>query len=92
MASLSSCLAIVGGLVLSLSAKISQDNVSDTKTFILFHIGRIVSFALLGGALGCWGTPLVLVILLAVLGIIASVVMVLLGLTLEGYWPRTNWC
>src|SRR3989344_8652069 len=35
IASVSSCLAIVGGLVLSLSAKISQDNVSDTKTFLL---------------------------------------------------------
>src|SRR3989338_1609678 len=33
IASVSSCLAIVGGLVLSLSAKISEDNVSDTKTF-----------------------------------------------------------
>src|SRR3989344_9393711 len=47
IASVSSCLAIVGGLVLSLSAKISQDNVSDTKTFLLFHVGRLVSFAIL---------------------------------------------
>jgi len=52
IASVSSCLAIVGGLVLSLSAKVSQDNVSDTKTFILFHMGRLISFALLGGVLG----------------------------------------
>jgi cation transport ATPase len=52
IASVSSCLAIVGGLVLSLSAKVSQDNVSDTKTFFLFHTGRLVSFAVLGGVLG----------------------------------------
>src|SRR3989344_6047356 len=55
IASVSSCLAIVGGLVLSLSAKISQDEVSDTKTFLLFHTGRLVSFALLGGILGLIG-------------------------------------
>ena len=49
IASVSTCLAIVGGLVLSLSAKISQDNVSDTKTFLLFHGGRLISFSVLGG-------------------------------------------
>ena len=39
-----SCLAVVGGLVLSLSAKISQDSVSDRKNIILFHGARILSF------------------------------------------------
>ena len=39
VASVSSCLAVVGGLVLSLSAKISEDDKSDTKTFLLFHGG-----------------------------------------------------
>lgn len=55
VASVSSCLAIVGGLILSLSAKISQDNIDDKKNIILFHTGRIVSFALLGGLLGMIG-------------------------------------
>ena len=41
IASVSSCLAIVGGLVLSLTAKASQDNVSDTRNIILFHIARV---------------------------------------------------
>src|SRR3989344_7967521 len=52
IASVSSCLAIVGGLVLSLSAKVAQDddNAVDKRNFTLFHIGRIASFALLGGA------------------------------------------
>src|SRR3989338_8041589 len=58
IASVSSCLAIVGGLVLSLSAKISQDDISDTKTFLLFHIGRLAGFAVLGGILGMIGSAI----------------------------------
>src|SRR3989344_3574183 len=73
IASVSSCLAIVGGLVLSLSAKISEDNVSDTKTFVLFHIGRLVSFAVLGGVLGLIGNAIgINFTFTAILGIIAS--------------------
>jgi uncharacterized protein len=85
IASLSSCLAIVGGLVLSLSAKISEDTVSDTRTFFLFHTGRLVSFALLGGVLGLLGNAIgINFTFTAVLGIIASVVMIFLGLHLTG--------
>ncbi len=85
IASVSSCLAIVGGLVLSLSAKISQDRVSDTKTFVLFHIGRLISFAVLGGVLGKIGSAIgINFTFTAILGILASVVMLLLGLNLVG--------
>lgn len=48
IASVSSCLAVVGGLVLSLSVKASQDNVSDRKNIILFHTARILGFGILG--------------------------------------------
>lgn len=85
VASVSSCLAIVGGLVLSLSAKISEDDISDTKTFVLFHVSRLVTFALLGGALGALGGAIGLSITAsAVLGVVASAVMILLGLNLVG--------
>src|SRR3989338_758121 len=89
IASVSSCLAIVGGLVLSLSAKISQDNVSDTKTFLLFHIGRLVSFALLGGVLGLVGNAIgINFTFTAILGLVASLVMLLLGLNLVGVFKK----
>lgn len=56
IASVSSCLAIVGGLVLSLSAKVMKDDSSSTKKpFVLFHAGRLIGFALLGGVLGLVG-------------------------------------
>lgn len=91
VASVSSCLAIVGGLVLSLSAKISQDNVSDTKTFLLFHTGRLVSFALLGGVLGLIGNAIgISFTLTAILGIIASIVMLMLGLNLVGVFKKNK--
>jgi sulfite exporter TauE/SafE/copper chaperone CopZ len=91
IASVSSCLAIMGGLVLSLSAKISQDNVSDKKTFILFHAGRIVSFAVLGGVLGAIGSAIgINFTFTAVLGIIASLIMLALGLNLVGVFEKNN--
>lgn len=91
IASVSSCLAIVGGLVLSLSAKVSQDNVSDTKTFVLFHAGRLVSFAVLGGVLGAVGSAIgINFTFTAILGILASVVMLLLGLNLVGVFEKNK--
>ncbi|PKL36931.1 hypothetical protein CVV38_03530 [Candidatus Peregrinibacteria bacterium HGW-Peregrinibacteria-1] len=91
VASLSSCLAVVGGLVLSLSAKISQDDVSDTKTFLLFHAGRLVSFAVLGGVLGWIGSVVgINVTFAAILGILASLVMLFLGLNLVGVFAKNK--
>ncbi len=91
IASVSSCLAIVGGLVLSLSAKVSQDNVSDTKTFILFHSGRLVSFAILGGVLGAVGSAIgINFTFTAILGLLASAVMLLLGLNLIGVFAKNK--
>jgi sulfite exporter TauE/SafE/copper chaperone CopZ len=86
IASVSSCLAIVGGLVLSLSAKLSQEGRgSEAKTVTLFHVGRLVSFGLLGGFLGAMGSVLAInFTLAAALGLLASVVMILLGLNLVG--------
>lgn len=91
IASVSSCLAVVGGLVLSLSVKISQDNVSDTKTFILFHIGRLVSFAVLGGVLGLVGSAIgISFTFTAILGMTASTAMILLGLNLVGAFKKSK--
>ncbi|OIO31839.1 MAG: hypothetical protein COZ49_01855 [Candidatus Yonathbacteria bacterium CG_4_10_14_3_um_filter_47_65] len=89
VASVSSCLAIVGGLVLSLSATVSQDKISDVKPMMLFHGGRLVSFAILGGVLGAIGSAIgINFTITAMLGIIASVVMILLGFNLVGVFER----
>ncbi len=92
IASVSSCLAIVGGLVLSLSAKVAQDDGGSTKKpFILFHAGRLIGFALLGGLLGLIGKALGINFLFsAILGLIASAVMILLGLNLLGVFKKSK--
>lgn len=92
IASLSSCLAIVGGLVLSLSAKVVKDNNGSTKKpFILFHAGRLFGFALLGGVLGLIGEAIGINFLFsAILGLIASLVMIVLGFNLLGIFKKNK--
>lgn len=91
VASVSSCLAVVGGLVLSLSATVSQDKVSDTKPMFLFHGGRLFGFALLGGVLGAVGQAIgVSFTFGAILGILASIVMIVLGLNLVGIFEKNS--
>lgn len=92
IASVSSCLAIVGGLVLSLSAKVMQDDgKSAKKPFILFHLGRVIGFALLGGLLGLIGKAIGINFMFsAILGLVASTVMILLGLNLVGIFKKSK--
>jgi len=92
IASFSSCLAVVGGLVLSLSAKVAQDDQGQTKKpFILFHGGRLLGFALLGGVLGFIGKTIgVNFIFSTALGILASLVMILLGANLLGIFKKNR--
>src|ERR1035437_3909010 len=93
IASLSSCLAIVGGLVLSLSAKVAQDEGSNSakKPLILFHTGRLLGFAVLGGVLGFIGKAIGINFLFsAILGLVASAVMIMLGLNLLGIFKKNK--
>jgi sulfite exporter TauE/SafE len=92
IASLSSCLAIVGGLVLSLSAKVSQNEKGLTKKpLVLFHASRLIGFAFLGGILGLIGGVIgISFIFSAILGLVASVVMILLGLNLVGVFEKNK--
>jgi uncharacterized protein len=91
IASVSSCLAIVGGLILSLSAKVAQDDSNNKKPFYFFHIGRLVSFALLGGVLGLIGKSLgINYIFSAVLGLLAAGIMIVLGLNLTGIFKKSK--
>ncbi len=90
VASVSSCLVIVGGLVLSLSAKEAEvAEGSGNKPFFLFHAGRLIGFALFGGILGLIGKAIgINFVFSSILGLIASVVMVLLGLSLLGIFKK----
>lgn len=84
VASLSSCLAVVGGLVLTLSATAAQRG--DTwKHQILFHIGRLVGFFVLGGVIGVIGKTFQFSSLsYLILGLVVAGVMIILGLNMVG--------
>ena len=82
IASVSSCLAIVGGLVLSLSASSAKEG-GTWRTQALFHVGRIGGFFVLGGAVGLLGNSLHLGLTANVaLGGIVALVMLILGVNL----------
>lgn len=90
IASVSSCMAVVGGLLLSLSATVAKEG-NPLRLQVGFHAGRIVSFFLLGGLIGLvgkvfqfgqWG--------MLTLGLIIGIVMLLLGVNLLDLfrWPK----
>lgn len=82
IASVSSCLAIVGGLVLSLSASSAKEG-GTWRTQTLFHVGRIGGFFVLGGLVGLLGNSLHLGLTAnALLGGLVALVMLVLGINL----------
>lgn len=82
IASLSTCMAVVGGLVLSMSATFAKEG-DRVKPQILFHTGRIISFFVLGGVIGMIGSAFQLGTTGSfILGLIIGVVMLLLGINL----------
>ncbi|MCR4281043.1 MAG: sulfite exporter TauE/SafE family protein, partial [Candidatus Kaiserbacteria bacterium] len=82
IASVSTCLAVVGGLVLSLSASSAKEG-GTWRTQTLFHIGRLGGFFVLGGAVAVLGNSLHLGLTANILlGGIVAIVMLILGINL----------
>lgn len=82
LASISSCMAVVGGLILSLSATYEKEG-KTTRPQVLFHIGRLVSFFILGGVIGAIGTTFTLSLTASfVIGLLIGIVMLVLGIRL----------
>jgi sulfite exporter TauE/SafE/copper chaperone CopZ len=82
IASVSSCLAIVGGLVLSLSASSAKEG-GTWRTQALFHAGRLGGFFILGGLVGLLGNSLHLGLTASIiLSSIVALVMLILGVNL----------
>lgn len=82
IASVSTCLAVVGGLVLSLSASSAKEG-GTWRTQTLFHVGRLGGFFILGGAIGAIGSSFQLGFNGNImLGIIIALVMLILGINL----------
>lgn len=87
IASVSSCMAVVGGLVLSMSASFAKEG-DKIRPQILFHVGRLVSFFVLGGIIGILGSTFSLggtgTFLLSFL---VAIILLILGINLLDIFP-----
>jgi sulfite exporter TauE/SafE len=92
-AGVSTCMALVGGLVLGAAARFSVKNPRATgmekfTPHLYFNIGRIISYFVLGGALGFLGSIFQFsTSVLGMLTVIAGFVMLLLGSQLIDVFP-----
>ncbi len=93
-AGISTCMALVGGLVLSISARFTElhpglSRLQRFRPHLGFNLGRIVIFALLGGLIGLIGQSFQISSgVLGILTIIVGIVMFWLGLQLTEIFPR----
>lgn len=87
IASLSTCMAVVGGLLLSMSATFAKEG-DRVRPQLMFHGARIVSFFLLGGVIGALGSAFTLSTTATfILGLVIALVMIILGINLLDVFP-----
>lgn len=95
-AGVSTCMALVGGLVLAVAASAAQAHPDSTgaarmRPHLVFQVGRIAGFAILGAGLGLVGARLSLPpVVQAGLMLAVAVMMTLLGVRLTGLSPRLS--
>ncbi len=96
VAGFSTCMAIVGGMVLAVAARFSERHpeASVRQKFlpdVYFNLGRVVGFALLGGLLGLLGSTFQLSSFsVGVLTVLVGGAMLLIGLQLLELFPRLS--
>ncbi len=96
VAGVSTCMALVGGLVLGISARYSEMHPEASagqkfKPHIFFNLGRLVSYAVLGALIGFMGSLLSFsTSFIGFLIIFAGVVMFVLGLKMTEVFPRLD--
>ncbi len=94
MAGVSSCMALVGGIVLGFAAKWAEQNPATDgwrrfQPHVHFNVGRILGFIAFGYLLGLLGMILEMSVgLIALLTLLAGVLMFVLGLSLLDVFPR----
>lgn len=95
VASLSTCLALIGGIVMSFgeSYPVAEDHkhpvFSRLVPHLYFHMGRIGGFVLLGGILGLAGSKLTYSVQFnGILTILVALVMLYIGLQVLGLVPN----
>lgn len=95
-AGFSTCMALIGGLVLGLSTKFtaSYPEASTSQKFkphLFFGLGRIIAYALFGGLLGVIGSALKISSTInGIMIIFVGLLMIIMGLQLINIFPRLS--
>lgn len=93
-AGFSTCMALIGGLVISVASKYAENHPTETalqkfRPHLFFNAGRIVSFIAFGAIIGAIGSAVALKgTVLGLLTIAVGAVMLVLGLQLTEIFPR----
>lgn len=93
-AGFSTCMALIGGLVISVASKYAENHPTETalqkfRPHLFFNAGRIVSFIAFGAIIGAIGSAFALKgTFLGLLTIAVGAVMLVLGLQLTEIFPR----
>jgi sulfite exporter TauE/SafE/plastocyanin domain-containing protein/copper chaperone CopZ len=96
VAGFSTCMALVGGLLLGLSSKFAENHPKATasekfRPHLFFVLGRILGYAFLGGILGLLGTVLKFSSLTnGIITLLVGIVMLIMGLQLINIFPRLS--
>ncbi len=95
-AGVSTCMALVGGLVLGVTARHAEKHPEATMTqkfrpHAYFNLGRIIGFAFFGGLLGLVGSLIApSSIMLGILMMIVALLMLVMGIQITGISPALS--
>ena len=96
VAGFSTCMALTGGLILSISARHNQKHPEASSwqkftPYLYFNAGRLASYFFLGGIIGLVGSFFkISPVLWAILTIIVGIIMLTLGAQLINIFPRLS--
>lgn len=97
VASISSCIAVVGGLVLTCTATVKRTNPTASKwqlmrAHLFFNGGRLISYFILGGVVAVLGSVLApSPRIMGFISLLAALVMIVLALDLLGLSGSKKW-
>lgn len=95
VASVSSCLVVVGAVIIAFGEKYRSEGgsffESAVKPNLFFHVGRLITFFVLGGVLGLIGGELnISGNFVSIFTIIVAIIMAWLGLNILGFLPSIS--
>ncbi len=77
------CIAMCGGI--NLTASVGEQNIKPALSAIMYNLGRVISYTVIGGILGAIGSAAGFSVKVrAVIGIIAGIAMLIMGLNMLG--------